>query len=119
MEPLDLIKAERARQIQEEGFTVEHDDLHTRGEMALAAAVYATTHEYRHMELPYPWPWDKKWYKPEPGMEPENPNPVQARKPSDEGRIKELVKAGALIVAEIERIQRTIEAKKAQVQSES
>lgn len=35
---IDLIAAERQRQIEEEGWTPDHDDQHTNGELALAAA---------------------------------------------------------------------------------
>lgn len=37
------IGAERARQIASEGWTAEHDDKHEHGELALAAAAYATS----------------------------------------------------------------------------
>lgn len=39
------IADERLRQIEEEGWTVEHDDSHTLGEMALAAALYALPYD--------------------------------------------------------------------------
>ncbi|HCE5729600.1 hypothetical protein ACP0KH_06585 [Pseudomonas aeruginosa] len=56
--------------------------------MALAAASYAA---YAHTEpsgdLPFCWPWDKDWWK-----------PTSAR--------RDLVKACALALAEIERLDR-------------
>lgn len=89
------IQNERARQLDAEGHTVEHDDGYTGGELAMAAASYCCAEDCREMcldkdALPATlWPWgDKHW------------------KPSPDDRIKELVKAGALIVAEIERLQR-------------
>ena len=91
-----LIAAERQRQITAEGWTPEHDDWHFDGSLAVAAACYATQanqglHEggmkVRESVLRY-WPWDWNWWKPTP-----------------DNRIRELVKAGALIVAEIERLQ--------------
>lgn len=86
------IAAERQRQIEAEGWTPEHDDAHTDGELADAAACYALTPRVLnaaamteiHDRL---WPWNSSWWK-----------------PTD--RRRDLVKAGALIVAEIERLDR-------------
>ncbi|MBJ9280394.1 ead/Ea22-like family protein [Citrobacter koseri] len=85
---LDVI-AERQRQKSVEGWTSEHDDEHSDGEMALAASSYAL---YAHKKpiapaIPYNWPWEPKWFK-------------------QQGARRDLVKAGALILAEIERIDR-------------
>ena len=93
---VNLIFAERERQKFDEGWTAEHDAEHTYGELADAAASYAMTPDTRAtitavcMErdgLPPTWPWDKQWWKPTP-----------------DNRIMELVKAGALIAAEIDRM---------------
>lgn len=93
---VNLIFAERERQKFDEGWTAEHDAEHTYGELADAAASYAMTPDTRAtitavcMErdgLPPMWPWDKQWWKPTP-----------------DNRIRELVKAGALIAAEIDRL---------------
>ncbi|WP_228292963.1 hypothetical protein [Pseudomonas aeruginosa] len=82
------VQAERRRQVEAEGWTPEHDDEHDNGEMALAAASYAA---YAHTEpsgdLPFCWPWDKDWWK-----------PTTPR--------RDLVKACALALAEIERLDR-------------
>jgi len=99
---LDLIAAERKRQVEQENWTLEHDDFHRSGGLAKAAAVYALPDEQRELRLiahglsrqPFAirewlWPWDDEWFKPTP-----------------EDRERELVKAGALIVAEIERLRR-------------
>jgi len=109
---VELIAAERKRQIEKEGWTAEHDDDHDRGELAQAAACYAAGPERTHVtrqlnssrgmedagyvydySTPKPgqinWPWDSEWYK----VTPRN-------------RVKELTKAGALIAAEIDRLQR-------------
>lgn len=40
---LKLVKAERQKQINKHGYTPEHDDEHTNGEIANAAACYAAT----------------------------------------------------------------------------
>ena len=75
--------AERSRQISEEGWTSEHDDAHGNGEMAVAAACYAAPTDVE----PESWPWAYKWWK-----------PTTPR--------RNLVKAAALILAEIERLDR-------------
>jgi len=89
---LNLIAAERHRQVAEEGWTPKHGDLHRGGEMAMAAASYALPDQHRGCcdpDAPLHWPWDAEWWKPSP-----------------DDRIRELVKAGALIAAEIDRLQR-------------
>lgn len=91
---IQAIEAERARHRDAEGWTPEHDDLHTDGELALAAATYALPRTWRRhfggqSERPACWPWLAKDWKPTP-----------------RDRKRELVKAGALIVAELERLAR-------------
>ena len=93
---IELISEERERQITKEGFGPEHDDMWADGELALAAASYAMTPDARkdysrtlNEGEPTTWPFDSKWWKPTP-----------------KDRIRELTKAGALIVAEIERLRR-------------
>lgn len=88
MSVLDEIVAERSRQISSEGWTPEHDDANTHNEMPLAAACYAIG-DIRAAAFYKIWPeqWDVKWWKPT-------------------NRRRDLVKAGALIVAEIERLDR-------------
>jgi hypothetical protein len=95
MSGIELIAAERERQVSQEGCTPEHDDLHKDDELAVAAAIYAAPGYERSnkprirgaiMEF---WPWDISWFK-----------------PNRNDRVRELVKAGALIAAEIDRLQR-------------
>jgi hypothetical protein len=84
----ELIAAERARQTAEEGWTLEHDAEHTDDELARAAACYAMPAMYRAYVdpmCPADWPWHRGHWKPG-------------------NRIRELVKAGALIAAEIDRL---------------
>jgi hypothetical protein len=91
-----MIAAERQRQIEAEGWTPEHDDDHSDGELLLAAgsyASYALGLEYHGRNFDdalwrVRWPWSIDWWK-----------------PSDDP-IRNLVKAGALIAAEIDRLQR-------------
>lgn len=92
------VVAERQRQVSAEGWTAEHDDAHISGELAGAAACYARhvnerqwvypDHEkYMLEDAPLDWPWDEAWWKPK------SPR-------------SDLVRAGALILAEIERLDR-------------
>lgn len=88
MTGVELIAQERRRQMSVEGFDASHDDSHYNDEIAFAAVCYATPPEHRVRLLPR-WPWPLNWWKPTP-----------------KDRIRELVKAGALIAAEIDRLQR-------------
>ena len=106
---IELIAAERQRQIDEEGWTSEHDDSHDKGELADAAAVYARVTQanvLRVIEQPYVhgWPWDIEWLKP--FGEPPASNPYYKHSFPVVDRLRCLVKAGALIAAEIDRLQR-------------
>ena len=93
MSGVELIAAERERQMSQEEWTPEHDDGHSRGELALAAMCYVAPEGSRYIRIPEHtpsgWPWGRKWWKPTP-----------------KDRIRELKKAGALIAAEIDRLQR-------------
>jgi len=80
-----MIAAERQRQIEEEGWSRDHDDEHRSGELAVAAARYAV--EATDAVVHHPDDAALDWIKPE-------------------TPIRNLVKAGALILAEIERLQR-------------
>jgi hypothetical protein len=85
----ELIAEERKRQIEKEGFTVEHDCNWPSDMLALAGAWYAIPEVIR-MDLKnssFLWPFELAWYKPTPG-----------------NRIRELEKAGALIAAELDRL---------------
>lgn len=106
---LEDVVNERLRQVHEEGWTPEHDDQHGDGSLALAAACYAmfasVSDRARAMtDLPASltatghkltgwaawleiWPWDRRWWKPK-------------------DRRRDLVRAAALIIAEIERLDR-------------
>lgn len=92
MKGIDLIKAERLRQLEVEGFDAKHDDQWVNGELAQAAACYAgfqnINNEKPEIEIETIWPFHISWWKPS----------------SD--RIEELTKAGALIAAEIDRLLR-------------
>lgn len=97
--PIELIAAERERQKTGEGWTERHDDTHTHGELALAAACYASPKKLIAYETEYgdgapvdpmdAWPFDSDFDKRE-----KHP------------RERQLVIAGALIVAELERLAR-------------
>lgn len=89
------IAAERERQKTVEGWTPEHDDEHDQGALATAAASYALhagdmVNPNRDGYAACPpafWPFDSEWWKPK------TPR-------------RDLIRAGALIVAEIERLDR-------------
>lgn len=82
------VLTERHRQVQAEGWTAEHDDAHAAGSLAEAAACYITGCTYWS---PYDgnqrWPWALEWWKPK-------------------DRRRDLVRAAALLLAEIERLDR-------------
>jgi hypothetical protein len=85
------------------GFSFDHDDRHVDGELAMAALAYADAGIMSQIRpdvsvyLSYPpstgWPWQRSEWK-----------------PSDEP-IENLVRAGALIAAEIDRLLRLREEK--------
>lgn len=105
----ERIAAERRRQIEAEGWTPEHDDEHVHGEIAWAAVCYAAPALVKaFVPVPCgcreaccehvggtvsrwtdPWPWERN-----------------ADKRRSATRIRDLEKAGALIAAEIDRLQR-------------
>lgn len=78
--------AERHRQQTDEGWTPERDDQYVNRELSAAAECYAGATNKRSL-CPAIWPWSPGWWK-----------------PSDYRR--NLIKADALILAEIERIDR-------------
>lgn len=93
---VDLILAE-CRHQEEKGFSAEHDDEHREGELAAAAATYAMIGEMAQCETGARrkeiadrlWPWTNRC--PQPGA-------IDPR--------TALVRAGALIVAELARLER-------------
>ncbi|HHK3922708.1 TPA: hypothetical protein ACQSSD_000449 [Pseudomonas aeruginosa] len=87
------VQAERRRQVEAEGWTPQHDDEHADGQMARAAACYALAGSSAPKDgtaallVSLAWPWDEQWWK-----------PSTAR--------RDMVKACALGLAEIERLDR-------------
>lgn len=82
--------AERTRQISAEGWTPENDDAYRHGDMSTAAACYAMMGRFHYPtpgNPPPQWPWDAAWWKPS-------------------SYRRNLVKAAALLLAEIERLDR-------------
>jgi adenylate cyclase len=85
-----LIRLERARQMEEENFSFAHDAEHTDGELLKAALVYLHVGTDKALPtnergIPLDWPWEDEWFKPK-------------------DRVKNLVRAGALCLAEDQRI---------------
>ncbi len=96
------VLTERERQKSQEGWTIAHDDEHTDGSLAQVAACYAATEQEYYdpgfqahddddtaYKIPVFWPesWRMRWWKPK-------------------DRRSNLVRAAALIIAEIERLDR-------------
>lgn len=96
MTGVELIAAERERQVTAEGWSPEHDDQHRLAELSRAALSYTFLASKQicnpdtrlSLNGPVHWPWNYSWWKPK--ADP----------------IRNLVKAGALIAAEIDRLQR-------------
>lgn len=115
---IELITKERQRQIESEGWTPEHDAEHSDGSLALAACCYASPvqlfqfHEInRSKKFVDPWPlnWDYCFDKRRFSRSKGNKNYPYSADPSmyTPGIKKDLlVKAGALIAAEIDRLER-------------
>lgn len=92
-----LILEERGRQLHVKGFDEDNDDDYVEGDLKQAAEAYIEASHYdgeqnglMASELETAWPWTPEWFKP--------------GKPVD--GIRCLVKAGALIAAEIDRLHR-------------
>ncbi len=81
-----LIATERKRQL-DEGFTAEHDDEYNDWQLITAARCYSIATN-KNSPLHPNWPWLARWWKP------------------TDGHIGNLVKSGALIAAEIDRLLR-------------
>jgi hypothetical protein len=95
--------AERRRQIDAEGYDRAHDSDHTRGELFLAALAYwqrcvgvtmptrlawaASGRSRCRVPVPVIWPWDAEFWKPK-------------------SKKRDLERAGALCLAELERLGR-------------
>lgn len=103
------VLAERARQVSGEGWDAAHDDGYQPGTLAAAASAYALAvaddiYPYPqksgrfHSTPPDMWPFSNKWWKPKDYR-------------------TALVKSGALILAEIERIDRAA-ARKAEIEQD-
>jgi hypothetical protein len=99
MQALNAVMAERHRQMMVEGWTAKHDDEHSNGGMARAAAAYALAgssdgrivgDEMTPSIIERIWHstgWSRQWWKPK-------------------DKRRNLVRAAALLLAEIERLDR-------------
>lgn len=87
MSAIEDIALERKRQVESEGYDAAHDDAHTDGSLARAAAAYAMTAARPLAANIGIWPWAYMYWKPK-------------------DKRTNLVKSAALIIAEIERIDR-------------
>lgn len=87
---MQAVIAERVRQIEAEGWTLDHDDRHQQGELAKAGGCYAQCAGVGPMDNlapPSAWPWSTEWWKPRDFR-------------------RDMVRAGALIIAEGDRFDR-------------
>lgn len=93
----ELIRLERLRQMTDEHFDNAHDDGHIAGQLSAAGASYAMAasaqikfgrENMNDILAPSQWPWEPEWWK------------------LEDDPVRTLVKAGALIAAEIDRLQR-------------
>lgn len=82
----ELIFVERERQIVEEEWSAAHDEQHACSELLEAACCYAVDPILKGADAPESWPWSEEYWKPK-------------------DQIRDLVRAGALIAAEIDRLQ--------------
>lgn len=100
------IEAERERQVQAEGFDHEHDDQHLKGELWRAALFYANTAIktpiWAFTRFHIEWPWDPQWFKPW-------KKDASGNYTTEIDKERCLVKAGALIIAEQERLERALQ----------
>ncbi len=85
------VLAERQRQIYVEGFDEAHDEQWDGDELVHAAICYAEPNREITGEPLHFWPWVWQWWKPK-------------------DRRRDLVRAAALIIAEIDRIDRAASA---------
>ncbi len=92
---IGMVAVERQRQIDEEKFTAEHDDKHDQEELIDAAHAYIAAADNRGLinalDL---WPWEANTFRP------------------SASKVRNLVKAIALLIAEAERLQRAEEKRK-------
>ena len=81
------VLAERKRQVSAEGYSLHRDDLYVKGELAEAGATYASL-AGKLTTRSTAWPWGQETFKP------------------SADRRRDMVKAAALLLAEIERLDR-------------
>ncbi len=91
-EAIQAVALERQRQIDGEGWSAEHDQKHYSGELAQAATCYCDSagmydngfSQEKIETIHENWPWHRDWWKPK-------------------SKDRDLERAGALIIAEMER----------------
>jgi len=93
---MQAVVAERFRQIEAEGWSLEHDDMIPNGDLAQAGSCYAryAGMPMRDNRAPDEWPWSIEWWKPA-------------------GFRRDLVRSAALILAEGEKFDRSRKGKRA------
>ena len=81
---IDLVKKEREKQISKHGYTTAHDRQHPKKAVLYGALAYLNSVIYSPTVGTEDWPFEEESFKPE-------------------GDIKNLVKAAAMIIAEIDK----------------
>lgn len=88
------VLAERNRQLTAEGYSEAHDDKHISGQIAMGAAAYLAASTGHFAQANSMWPWEHRYFK-------------------SHGDERDLVKAGAMVLAELDRINRLKDKEKA------
>lgn len=88
---IELIAIERQEQVERHGYTVDQDAGYVNNELISGAKAYLCAHKHEEgwSTFPAAWPFGMTSFKP------------------SEDKIKNLVKAGAMIAAEIDRLNRS------------
>ena len=81
---VELISEERKRQIEKEGYSLEHDANHNVNEFTFAAMAYLACN-FPNNAANEMWPWELEYWKPK-------------------DLRKNLIRAGALIAAALDRL---------------
>ena len=84
---VQAVLAERFRQIDQEGWSSEHDDAHVCGVFGRASGSFIIYAGSQSPIMPHEWPWASEWWKPQ-------------------GYRRDLVRGVALGIAEGERFDR-------------
>lgn len=98
VEAVKIIASERLRQQTVEGYDPSHDDKHDRSQLWFAARCYHASANSGDVNAFLDWwPWDLKYWK-----------PIKRDGTQEVDKKLCLIKSGALIVAEMSRLDRAL-----------